>query len=251
MWFVPLIMAAAGAATGAISIWQQGERTKKELKHQKESAWQQYLYGKEYSDTRFGIQKNEALSQLNVQKQNLRSEMELSMDDYNTGLLAQAFGMHNAQIENASNIGMSLAAEGAGGTRGNEANETIRSYAAESLQRNIDVQNRQSGNRLDQMMTGAAIASAAIKREESSWQPGGYRMLEKDAQDAYNKNIAMAGQSEFDWGIEQSKPTFLDYATAFMGGGMQGYQAGKTFRDYGENWGNKNMDWNNIFGKKS
>ena len=247
MWGLALGAAALGGLVGGISAWQRGNREKAALKQQKASAWQQYLYGSKYSDESFDIQKKEARNNLNMQKQNLDSQVDLSIGDYNTSLLAQAFGIQDARIQAESSLGAQLAYEGASGTRGNEANEMIRAYAAAGLERNIGVQDRQNTDYLKRLTTGADMTSHSIAQEKASWMPGGHRYQMKQAQDNYNRNIAELGQTNFDWQISQAKPGFLDYFTGVMGGASSGLGLGigiAGFRDMYQN------PWNNI-GKKS
>jgi hypothetical protein len=244
MWWMA-IASIAGALTGGIaggiSVRQREKEEKATLERQKESAWLQYLYGQQHSDAQFSIQKGEALSQLAVQKKNLDAQLGMSIDDYNTAMLAQAFGIQDARIQTNSAIGESLAAEGMSGTRGNAANETVRAYASQGLERNIDVQDRQNQSQLNKMITGANMTVNAIEHEKASWMPGGHRVRAKEAQDFYNMNIAQLGQSNFDWQIDQATPTFLDYFSVIMSGGQSGANLGNNV--------NKSIDAWNLFSK--
>jgi len=235
MWWLA-ISAAAGAIAGGIGKYQESEREKAALRQQKEMAWQQYLYGKEHSDTQFNIQKTAALEQLGVQRKNLDEQVGLSMDEYNTALLAQAFGIQDARIQTGSAVGASLASEGASGVRGSSSAAKAREYALQGLERNIDVQDRQSRNQLNKMMSGANMTLDAIGREEASWMPGGYKVQAKTAQDSYNLSIANLGQSNFNWQIGQATPTFLDYFSSVMGGGSSGIQLGNSINNYRNAW---------------
>jgi len=242
MWWMavaPLIGAALGGWAGYASVRQREKEEKDALKQQKETAWQQYLYGKQAGDEQFSIQKGEALSQLNVQKKNLDAQLGMSIDDYNTALMAQAFGVQDARIQAGSAIGGSLASEAMSGTRGNAANETVRAYASQGLERNIEIQDRQNKGQLDKMIAGANMTADAVGREKASWMPGGYRVRMKEAQDAYNLNIANLGQDNFDWHIDQATPTFTDYFTGIMGGASSGAKFGgrvSKFIDTGDLW---------------
>ena len=229
------LFALGGGILGGISRWNQGEKEKAALEHQKNMAWQQYQYGKEYSDNAYNLQKSEALDQLGMQRRNLDTQLNTSMSDYNTSLLAQAFGIQDARIQSSSAIGESLAAEGASGARGNASNEMIRAYASQSLDRNIDLQNRQNSNYLNQLVSGANMTSDAISREQASWLPGGYRAQAKDLQDAYNLNIANLGQDNFNWQIEQAQPGVLDYITSILGGASSGFSMGAGIDEYRNN----------------
>jgi hypothetical protein len=245
MWFIPLIMAAVGAATGIISAKQKAKQEQTVLRHQKDNAWDQYMYGQRYADEQFGLQKGAALNELAAQSKNIDAQMGLSIDDYNTSLLGQAYGIQDARVQNESGIGMSFASEGASGTRGSSTNEALRAYASQSLERNVQTQESQNRNQLNSMVTGANQAQNAIARERASWMPGGFRDLEKEARDAYNRDVAMLGQSDFDWAINQTGPTFTDYATMALGGASTGFGFGESVYQYGDKWGtmfkNKNQ----------
>jgi hypothetical protein len=239
MLAVALGTAAAGALAGGLSTWQSIEREKAALSQQKDSAWMQYLFGKQYSDAQFGIQKRESLEQLGVQQRNLDTQLGLSIDDYNTALLAQAFGIQDARIQTSSAIGAHAAAEGASGTRGSSSGEMIRSYAAQGLERDIEVQYQQNQNQLNQMITGANMTADAISRERASWMPGGYRVQAKEAQDTYNANIANLGQSNFNWQLDQinlPENQILDYFTGTFGGASSGFNLGTNIISFKNAW---------------
>jgi len=242
-WLIPAIGAILGAGLGAASTYHQGKKEQEALEQQKKSAWQQYVYGKEYSDNVFNLQKNEALDQLNTQRQNLNTQVDLSVTDFNSALLNQAFGIQDARIQTSSAIGESLAAEGASGTRGNAANEMIRSYAAQGLERNIEMQETQNSNYLNQLATSAGMSINAINSEEASWQPGGYKTQAKNMQDDYNLNLANLGQSNYEWQMEYSKPGALDYITNIFQGAASGFGMAAGI----ESW-SKTVDWKNPWG---
>jgi len=242
MWW--LLAAGLGAAAGGFSVWQREQREKEALRHQKEIAWEQYVLGKQHSDKRFTIQKTEALDQLGIQKRTLDTQLGLSVDEYNTALLGQAFGMQDARIQTNSAIGESLASEGLSGTRGNENNEMIRAYAAQGLERNIGVQDKQNSDYLNRMITGANTNAAAIERERSTWLPGGYRVKEKEAQDSYNLSLANLGQTDFDWRINQATPDiFLDYPLGILSGANSGASMGYSYQNFFQQTQNP---WNDI-----
>ena len=232
MWALALI----GLGVGIWSAYSQGQREQANLQQQQQSAWQQYQYGKEYSDQTFDLQKGEALENLGVQRKNLDTQVGLATDDYNTALLAQAFGIQDARIQTGSAVGASLVNEAASGVRGSATNEKIRAYASQSLERNIEVQDKQNANYLNRMITGANMTVDAIGREEASWMPGGYRVQQKAAQDAYNQNIALLGQDNFNWAISQATPGFLDYFTSAMGGMSSGMSLGNSWNQYSNAW---------------
>jgi len=149
----------------------------------------QYELGKEFSDNQWSIQKTEALGQLDIQRSNLDTHLGLTVDDYNTSLLAQAFGIQDAGIQTSSAIGADIVSEAMSGARGNSANEQIRAYAAQSLDRNIGLQEKQNDNYLNQLISGANMSVDAVNRERGSWGANGYRTQLKNEQDAYNFSI--------------------------------------------------------------
>jgi hypothetical protein len=209
-----LIGAGAGAGAGIYGAFQQNASQKRQIEQQKKTAWQQYLLGKSFSDAQYSIQQGEAAYQLGVQERRLGQAMDQNTEQYNTGLLGQALGIQNTQIETASGVGASLAAEAAGGTRGNAANGLARDYAEANLDRQIDIQYRQNRGQLESIITGANNALQDIGREWDSWSDGGYRYEMKQAQDEYNKNIAVLGQNNFDWQTKELQANFAWNATA-------------------------------------
>ena len=222
---------ALGIASGALGLFSTGwqkHKNQEELKHQKGLNQKQFDLNRQYGDDIYSLRKGEALDQLGIQKDNLNTRLNYAVDDYNTSLLAQAFGIQDARIQGASATGASLAAEAASGTRGNAANEMVRSYATQGLERNIDLQEKQNVSQLNQMITGANDAAGAIEREKDSWAQGGYRDREKSLQDNYNYSIFDLGQKEYDRQIQQSDPFELSWDNLFdyVGGAFSGAYSG-------------------------
>ena len=226
-WLFPLIGSLIGGGVGGLSTWRQGEKEGESLKFQKNMAFMKYIYGKKHSDRMFDLEKNEALDRLGTEKRNLNTQFDLSMSDFNSSLFNQAFGIQDARIQTGSAIGESIAAEGASGARGNASNEMIRDYAARGLERGVEDQDRRNFDYLNQINTGVSIASDAIKKEEASWMPGGYRALAKKETDAYNHGLFNLEQSAYDWQIARSQPGVLDYITGIFGGMSSGFGMGK------------------------
>jgi hypothetical protein len=219
-----------GGGLGALSSWMGGESEQDRLRKQKEAAWQQYVIGQRYAGEQYTLQKGEAKNTLAIQQDRLDQSVGMSVDQLNTSLLAQAYGIQDARIQTASQVGASLAAEGMGGTRGNEANGLMRAYAQASLDRNVDLQYRQNDQAVQGMMTQASNNAADIKREQESWDPGGYRYQQQQLQNAYNREMAELGQSNFDWQIGQAAATPLDYMAGSLGGLSSGLNlAGSIF----------------------
>jgi hypothetical protein len=229
--------AAIGGGLGLASIFQGAGQQKAALRRQKDSAWQQFLLGKSYSDSQYSIQRDEAAYQLSDQERRLDEELSRAMDEYNTGLLAQAFGVQDARIQTASGIGASLAAEGMSGTRGNDANALVRAYAGQGFERGLEIQGRQNRGALTGMLSGANNALRTISRERDSWNAGGYRYDMKQAQDEYNLGMAKLGQSNFDWQIGQSNPTGLDVVTGLFSGASSGLSLGASIYSFGNLFG--------------
>jgi hypothetical protein len=216
------IAALGGLGFGIISASQQSAREKAALRHQKETAWKQYEYGKEYSDRQFELQNREARESLDTAERRLNEQVGQSVDRFNLGLLSQAYGIQNAQIQAASNVGASLAAEGMSGTRGNGAGGLMRDYERINLERNVELQRRDNNLSLLGMLSQAGNAAADIERERASWNLGGYRYEQNRAQNEYNRQIAKLGQEEFDWQISQAGATGLDYFTSALQGAKTG-----------------------------
>ena len=235
MWWMA-IPAIIGAVAGGVSAWQNSEQEKAAVSKQKQTAWEQYQLGKRQSDEQYAIQRGEALYQLDAQESALNENLDRSLEEYNTGLLAQAFGIQDARIQTASAVGNSLAAEGAGGTRGNAANELVRAYTGQGLERSIAVQERQNQNALGGMISGANRTMEAITHERASWDAGGYRYAQKESQDAYNNALAKLGQSNFNWQLDQATPNFLDYFTGILGGASSGMSMANTIYDFKNAW---------------
>ena len=239
MWWMALI----GAAVGQTSYLFDIDRKQKEIERQKGLAQKAYNYQKDFADSTFNLQKTEALDQLAVQRNTLDTQLGLSVDNYNTSLLGQAFGIQDARIQTNSATGESLVAEGMSGTRGNTANETVRAYVSQSLERNIEVQDKQNKNYLNQMITGANMSSDAIEREKISWMPGGYRQRAKDLSDAYAKNMFGLRMEEYDHAYKEAGFDWLDFMTAGFSGASSGMSLGNSIDNY--NYYNKDA-WNNV-----
>jgi hypothetical protein len=239
LWLLP----AAGAVIGLASTFNQRKREKKELERQKGIQEQAFNYGQEHSDNMFSLRKTEALEHLGVQRRNLDTQLGLAVDDFNTSLLGQAFGIQDARIQTNSAVGAHQAAEAASGTRGSAAGEMIRDYATQGLERNVELQERQNASHLNQMITGANTAADAISREKASWHPGGFRYQEKGLQDTYNLNIHNLGMKDFDHRINQANPwnlkdNWLDYTASMFSGASTGMSMGRSIENFNWNWGN-------------
>jgi gas vesicle protein len=263
MWGA-LIGAITGQAAGLIGTAQQVSEQEKQFKlqkeqleRQKEGAWQEYLLGRNnadkqwgtnqsYAETQWGINKSEALSQLSLQESRLGRALDQGVAQYNTGLLGQAYGIQDAQIRTAGSTGMSVAAEGASGTRGNEAPGLARAYEETSLARQVALQKRGNQDSLSSMLQGAGDAREDIERERDSWSASGYRGQEKAAQDRYNisqyrtqsqygLDLANKGQADYDQAIKDAeaqynlnKIDFWDGLATFISGGNTGFIAGNS-----------------------
>jgi len=243
MWLLAMGLGAlAGGLLGAWNTGRERRRQLDEIARNKQNALDAYTYGKTLSDTQYGIQKGEALWQIGMQDRGLREGMGQFTDEYNTHLLARAYGEQDARIQNASGIGASLAQEGMSGTRGNEANQLMRDYAASSLENQIGVQRQQDANALAGTVSGANRSIAAMAHERASWDPGGHRFEAKTANDEYNRLMMEMGQANYQWQMDDiNKPEnqFLDYTAGVFGGASSGMGFGKSVYDYGYNWWGK------------
>jgi len=217
----PLIM-AAGAAIGGLSTLMQGNKQAAALRGQKNNAWQQYLVNKQFADTQFGINKGEALAALGIQQGRLREDVNAGMANFNTGLLGQAYGIQDAQMNLAGQLGAYEAARGASGARGNEASGLAKAYAQASFDRSLGLQYDQNKQALEGMVTGANRGARDIGRERESWEEGGYRTRLYDAESERNRKLAELGQAGYDSAISAAKPGVLD----FLSGGLMGASAG-------------------------
>jgi hypothetical protein len=224
---------------GAWSNWRETDRQARALERQREDAQKAYGYGKDLSDRQYGLQKGEALWQIGMQDRGLREGMDQFTGEYNTRLLARAYGEQDARMQAASGIGASIAQEGMRGTRGNEANRLERDYAAASLERQIGLQRRQDEGALAAAVQGANRSAAALGHERESWGPGGYREGMKNAQDAYNKKMSDLGISNLDWQLEDMngwENQALNYTAAAFGGASSGLSLGMSGYSFYRNW---------------
>jgi len=217
-----LLFALGGLAIGGLSTYLSGEKQKAALRQQKENAWQGYLINKESADTQFAINKGEALTGLGIQQGRLREDLNTGVENYNTGLLGQAYGIQDARINLAGQMGAADAAQGMSGTRGNEASGLMKAYALNSFERNAGLQEKQNDQALGAMMTGANRSNQDIEREKDSWGEGGYRTQLYNAEDERNRKLAQMGQDQYDQAITAANPGIFDY----LAGGFQGMSTG-------------------------
>jgi hypothetical protein len=249
------VLAAIGAIGGAAAGWWSADKQRRdkqaELDRQKRVAWDKYELGKAYSDQQYAINRAEAHSGLAIQERRLDQDVDSSIGQFNTGLLGQAYGIQDAKIQTASGIGASRAAEGMSGTRGNGANELVRAYAQQGLDRNIGLQYQQNDQALSGMITQANRGMQDIRRERASWDAGGYRYESKAAQDSYNRQMADLGQDEFDWAIAHaSSPE--DYAVSILGGASSGLSLASSLygaMDFMGGGGEESINWDMGFGE--
>lgn len=220
MWPFLLFGAGVGALLGGLNTWRERDRQEKAIKMQKESAENAYGYGKALSDNQYDLQKGESLWQLGMQHRALGEGMNQFTDEYNTRLLAMAYGEQDARIQTASGIGAHLAQEGASGTRGNAANQLVRDYASNSLERQIDVQRKQDADVLAGTIQNANRSITAMEHEKNSWEPGGYRHEAKTANDIYNEQMFKLGQKNYQFHLDDMNDPLnfvLDYTAGIFG----------------------------------
>jgi hypothetical protein len=228
-----LVALGIGATIGVVSAISNNKRQQEQIEQQKKSAWAQYLAGKAYSDKQYAIQEGNAAETLGIQRYRLNQSVDAGVDQFNTGLLGQAYGIQNAQIQTASSVGSSLAAEGMGGTRGNAANGLMRAYEERSLERNIQLQNQQNSQAIGGIAAQATNASMDINRERNSWKEGGYRYELQQAQNDYNLQMAQIGQSNFDWSKTQVQNAMpFDILSGMFSGASSGLSLGGSINSF-------------------
>jgi hypothetical protein len=225
-------LALAGGIMGAIGTDQQSRARRRELEQQKDMAWSQYLLGQRQANTQFSLQRGEAMGQAAIAERRLGESLDQSVTQMNTGLLGQAYGIQDAQIRASQDIGASLAAEGASGTRGGSGGGLMRAYTQQSLDRNIDLQNRENQQQLAGMASQAANAFQDFNRERASWVSGGYRYESQQAQDAYNRDMAKLGQTNFNYQMENAAATDYDKFMGIFSGASSGLSLGASFNSF-------------------
>jgi hypothetical protein len=230
------IGAAGGAALGLFSTALESEKAQAQLQQQKELAWSQYLLGQEYSNTQFTLQRRDAAGQLALQERRLDEGLDRSLAQMNAGLLGQAYAAQDAQIQTASAIGASAAAEGGSGTRGSSGGGLLRAYQQQSLDRSLALQEQQNALGLAGLAAEASNARQDLNRERASWSAGGFRYESKQAQDAYNESIAKLGQKDFKWRIDQAEAGWEDYLLGALGGAFSGMTTGAMAHDWSQSF---------------
>jgi hypothetical protein len=225
---------AVGSGLGLLSTALESSKAQAQLQRQKELAWSQYLLGQEYSSVQFGLQRRDAFSQLGLQQRRLNEGLDRSVEQLNAGLLGQAYAAQDAQIQTASAIGASAAAEGASGTRGSSGGGLLRAYQQQGLDRSLALQERQNALGLAGMVSQADAARQDLDRERASWAAGGFRYESKQAQDAYNESLAQLGQTDFDWRIDNARAGWEDYLLGAFGGLSFGVNTVGAFYGWGQ-----------------
>lgn len=251
MWELLLGGALVGGALGWLNTKRERDREKNALDRRMSDNAAAYGYGRELGDSQYSLQKGEALWQLGMRDRSLREGMNRFADEYNTYLLARAYGEQDARIQTASGVGASLVQEGMGGTRGNEALQLMRDYAANSTERRIDLQRRQDANTLAGAISDTNLSVTEMAHERASWDPGGYRYESKAAQDDYNKRMFELGQANYQWQLDDINDpanTFLDYTLGIFGGASSGMSLGGSIARFNSDWG-YDFDWNSMLRK--
>jgi hypothetical protein len=220
------IGAAVGSGLGLWSTARESSKAREQLQQQKDLAWSQYLLGQEYSNAQFALQRREAAGQLALQQRRLDEGVDQSVAQMNAGLLGQAYAAQDARIQTASAIGASAAAEGASGTRGSSGGGLLRAYQQQSLDRSLALQEQQNALGLAGLASQASNARQDLDRELASWSAGGFRYESKQAQDAYNESLALLGQTDFDWRLDNARAGWEDYLLGAFGGLSSGMSLG-------------------------
>jgi hypothetical protein len=240
-WIIGGIAAIGGGILGGISTKKQAEKEQDQIDHQKDMAWDQYELGRDHANEQWELQKGKALDDLALAENRLDQSVDMQIDSFNNNLLAQAYQIQDAQISTESQIGTMEANAGYSGVKGNETTNLLSVYAEENLDRNIDLQNQQNNSSLMGMLDQAGNAWGDIIREEESWGAGGYRTLQKEAQDKYNYDMAKLGETNFNWAIDQAEPGVLDYVTNIFNGASTGLSFGASTYFFANNWGNQSI----------
>jgi hypothetical protein len=94
------------------------------------------------------------------------------------------------------------------------------------------VQEQENSQALTGMVTQANNAYQDISNERDSWDAGGSRYQQKEAQDAYNEKMAKLGRDELDWQLDNVTGSgaygWMDYASSIVGGGISGFNLGNS-----------------------
>jgi hypothetical protein len=236
-----LIGGLIGAGAGILSSIFGGNEQAAAYEEQKRNAWQRYLINQQFADTQFGLNKSESLTALGIQQRRLGEDLNAGVDSFNTGLLGQAYGIQDAQIGLAGQLGAFDAAQGASGTRGNEANGLVKAYAQQSFDRNVALQGKQNDQALAGMMTQANRASSDIRRERDSWSSGGYRTQLFNAESERNRKLAELGQQELQYAADQARPGIFDVLVGGLSGASMGIGLGNSITEAQSYSGGRNV----------
>jgi hypothetical protein len=228
---LPFLLGSAGlgGVFGVFSTGQESARAQAQLRQQQKIAWQDYLLGQEHSQAQFNLQRREAAGQLGIAQRRLDQGAAQSLARMNAELLGQAYQAQDAQIQAATAIGASAAAEAAGGTRGGSGGALTRDYQRQSLSRSLGLQQRQNALGLAGMAEELNNARQDLGRERASWRPGGARYESYQAESAYNEARALLGQQDLQWRIDQAAAEPLDYLMGAFSGAFNAMSVGATF----------------------
>jgi len=235
------IGAAIGAGMGFLNTGRNRRNERESLKREQANLTAQYNYQKELSDRQYGIQRGEAMWQLAMQNRAVNEGMDQFTNQFNAHQLSRAYGEQDARIQTASGIGASLAYENMSGTRGNEANQLVRDYASQGLDRQVALQDRQDANVLAGTIQDANRARTSIEHEKAAWETGGYRHDMKEAGDLYNKQIYDLGHANYEYQLDYMDrwdTKALDYTAGIIGGASSGLGMASGMSSYNSNWGN-------------
>jgi hypothetical protein len=223
-----MIGALIGAGVGILSSIIGGNKQADAHREQARNAWQSYLINQQFADTQFALNKSESINALGIQQRRLGEDLNAGVDSFNTGLLGQAYGIQDAQIGLAGQLGAFDAAQGASGTRGNEANGLVKAYAQQSFDRNLALQETQNDQAFAGMLTQANRANQDINRERDSWGAGGYRMQLFDAESERNRKLAKLGQQAAESAASAAQPGLFDTLVGGLSGASMGIGLGNS-----------------------
>lgn len=234
---LPLLMiagmgfgAAAGGALGLAAVGMGKQREAEEIARQKGYAQKAYGYKTAYDQGMFNLQKGEALEAAGMARNRLADAFGADIEGFNLGLEGQALQSQGARIALGDSEGMALAAQGASGTRGSGSLQRRLDYAENSLNRQLDLQDRGNSLSMQNMARQYSNQFADIGREIDSWGPGGYRHEANELGKTYAEQmhgLQIKGYEDAEADIYDPRYQWMDYLTGIFGGMGQGASFGK------------------------
>jgi hypothetical protein len=233
MWFIPLIAAAAGAATGLLSTHHTKAQEDARIRRQQRLEQEAYGYETAYNNSMFSLQRGEALGALGIQRNRLAEAFGLDVAGFNLGLEGQALQAHSARASLADSAGQALAAQGASGTRGSGSLQRRIGFEEAQLARQIDLQGRGNSLAVQGMAAQYTNQFDDIGREIDSWGASGWRTRAKGLGDMYAAQTHGLRMKGYEYAISDIYDgQELDYLVAALGGAAQGAGFGSQLSGY-------------------